>query len=88
MVTETLAASVKVRVIVSDNTVSGMPPVTVKNDPVRLVIPKGKFICVIIAPKTAGVDVEIPVPVEENDDDVNVVNPSWPVSLVGFCRII
>jgi hypothetical protein len=42
---------------------------------------------VIIAPKTAGVDVEIPVPVEENDDDLNVVNPSCPVSRVGFCRM-
>jgi len=43
--------------------------------------------CETIAPKTAGVDVVMPVPVEENEDDLNVVNPSCPVSRVGFWRM-
>jgi hypothetical protein len=56
-------------------------------DPLKYKTEKGMFTEEIIAPKTAGVDVEIPVPVEENEDDLNVVNPSCPVSRVGFWRM-
>jgi hypothetical protein len=74
--------------MVSDRTVKGYGFNESKVEPLKYLMAIGSGTAVTIAPKTAGVDVEIPVPVEENDDDVNVVNPSWPVSRVGFWRMI
>jgi hypothetical protein len=70
--------------MLSDRTVEGDGFNENRVEPLKYLMAIRIGTAVTIAPKTAGVDVEIPVPVEENEDDLNVVNPSCPVSRVGF----